>query len=169
MTIPEGSGAGKIGDLLADRGVIDSATFFSLNATVTGRRGGLRAGDYTLQQGMTYGAVLDALARGPKAKVVETFKLVIPEGYSIGENAARVEEGGVTGDYEEATRSAKALKRARALGLPRDGESTEGFMFPATYDLVTGATAEQLVAAAAVGLRRQLRDARPQARADAAT
>jgi UPF0755 protein len=89
--------------------------------------------------------VLDALARGPKAKVVKTFKLLLPEGFSIAEQAPRVAEGGVTGDYEEATSSPKALRRARALGLPADVDTTEGFMFPATYDLVTGATADQLV------------------------
>ena len=145
VTVPEGAGVGEIGTLLADRGVISSSTFFGLNAALTGRRAGLRPGEYTLQNDMTYGAVLDALSRGPKAKVVKTFQLVIPEGFSIKENAERVKEGGVSGDYVEAAGSPRALKRARELGLPADGETTEGFMFPATYDLVTGADATRLV------------------------
>ena len=145
VTIPQDAGVAEIGDLLEQRGVIASSTFFGLNASLTGRRGGLRPGDYTLQTDMTYGSVLDALSRGPKAKVVKTFKLLVPEGYSIQENVDRVADDGVSGDYEAAAASAKALRRAHELGLPADGDSTEGFMFPATYDFVQGGDAGRLV------------------------
>ena len=145
VTVPSGAGLGEIGDLLAEREVIDSPAFFGLNATLTGRRGSLRPGDYTLQRDMSYGSVLDALSRGPKAKVVKTFDVVIPEGYSIEENAGRVKQGGVSGDYVAAATAPAALKRAQKLGMPAGTETTEGFMFPATYPLVVGADAEQLV------------------------
>ncbi|MEJ7893131.1 MAG: endolytic transglycosylase MltG [Solirubrobacteraceae bacterium] len=145
VTVPEGSSVGQIGDLLAERGVIASGTFFELNASVTGRRGGLRPGEYTLQNGMSYGTVLDALSRGPKAKVIKTFKLTLPEGFSISEQAPRVKEGGVPGDYVAAAAAEPAVDRARELGLPADQDSTEGFLFPATYDLVEGADATRLV------------------------
>src|SRR5205823_226392 len=39
ITIPAGADVGEIGTLLQRRGVIENATFFQLNATVTGRRG----------------------------------------------------------------------------------------------------------------------------------
>ena len=146
VTVPAGAGAGQIGDLLARKGVVDSGRFFSINATLTGRRGDLKSGEYTLQRDMTYGAALDALETGPKAKVVKTFKLTLPEGLSRREMAPRVKRGGVRGDYLKATGSAMALRTARALGLPRSVNTTEGFLFPATYDLVSGAKASTLVA-----------------------
>src|SRR4029078_12511383 len=59
VTVPEGADAGAIGTLLASKGVVDSARFFEVNATVTNRRGKLRPGDYTLLQGMRHGAALD--------------------------------------------------------------------------------------------------------------
>ena len=69
------------------------STFFQVNATVTGRRGKLRPGDYTLLKGMTNGAALDALVTGPKAKVVKTVNVTVPEGLSIREAAPIVDKG----------------------------------------------------------------------------
>jgi uncharacterized YceG family protein len=146
VRIEPGSSVGDIGKTLAARGIIDSSTYFTLNATLTGRRGGLRPGTYTLARGMRYGTVLDALTKGPRVKVIKTFKLTLPEGLSISELAPRIKQAGISGDYEKAARAPETLRRARALGLPRDGETPEGFLFPATYDLPEGATAEDLVA-----------------------
>src|SRR5262249_31552029 len=67
VSIPENSDAAAIGKLLAAKGVVDSARFFELNATISGRRGDLRPGNYTLKQGMTNGAAIDALVKVPEA------------------------------------------------------------------------------------------------------
>ena len=72
-------------------------TFFQVNATVTGRRGKLRPGNYTLLQGMSNGAALDALVKGPKAKVVKTVNVTVPEGLSIREAAPVVDKGPLEG------------------------------------------------------------------------
>ena len=143
--IPTGADAGRIGDLLAQRGVVDSGTFFEINATVTGRRGRLRPGDYTLRRGMSYGAAIDALVQGPKAKVVKTVNVTVPEGLSIREAAPRVDQGPLEGSYLKAARSARTLKRAHELGAPKRARTAEGFLFPATYTLVAGAPARNLV------------------------
>jgi uncharacterized YceG family protein len=146
VRIAPGSSVGDIAKVLEARGIISGTTFFSLNATLTGRRGGLRPGTYTLARDMRYGAVLDALTKGPRAKVIKTFKLTLPEGLSIAELAARIGDAGVSGDYKKAAQAPAALRRANALGLPRAAKTTEGFLFPATYDLPQGASATDLVA-----------------------
>ena len=69
-TIPAGADAGQIGELLEAKGVVDRRRFFELNATITGRRGELRPGNYTLQKGMSNGDAIEALTKGPKVKVV---------------------------------------------------------------------------------------------------
>jgi uncharacterized YceG family protein len=144
VKVPAGASVGDIGDLLEDRDVIASSTYFSLNAALTGRRGGLRPGTYTLQRDMRYGTVLDALTKGPQAKVIDTFKLTLPEGLSAKEIARRLGDD-VEGDYVKATKAPAALRHAHALGLPRDATTTEGFLFPATFDLPKGADAAALV------------------------
>jgi uncharacterized YceG family protein len=145
VAVPEGADAGAIGTLLEDKGVVDSARFFEVNATVTNRRGKLRPGDYTLLQGMSNGAAIDALIEGPKAKVVKTVDVTVPEGLSIREAAPGVDKGPLKGSYLKAARSQRTLRKLRALGAPRGTRTAEGFLFPATYTLVDGAPARNLV------------------------
>jgi uncharacterized YceG family protein len=147
VTVPPGANASAIGTLLADKGVVDSGLFFQINATVTGRRGGLRPGSYTLARGMSYSDAIAALQKGPKAKVVPTVNVTLPEGPSLREEAPVVDHSGkVKGAYAKAARSRAVLRRIRRLGAPRGTTSPEGFLFPATYTLVKGSPARYLVA-----------------------
>jgi uncharacterized YceG family protein len=145
VTIPTGSDAGRIGKILESARVVDSARLFEANATVTMRRGKLLPGKYQLPLGMSNGAAIEALMQGPKAKVVKTFSFTIPEGRSRLENIALVKKAPFTGDYGKATTEPRLLRRARALGAPRNARSLEGFLFPATYQMITGASARDLV------------------------
>ena len=126
------SGVGAIGDLLEERGVIDSATFFELNATVTGRRGGLRPGDYTLQREHDATATVARRALGgPKAKVVKTFKLTLPEGLSIArDGAARQGRGRARATTSTAAQSERACAARAASALPRGAEVDRGLPVP---------------------------------------
>ena len=97
VTIPEGADAGEVGKLLAAKQVIDSARYFELNATISGDRGNLRPGKYTLKKGMKNGDVIAALTKAPAAATpAPTVKLTIVEGpVAQGERAGRrqVQEG----------------------------------------------------------------------------
>jgi UPF0755 protein len=145
--IPAGANAGEIGRLLADKGVVANATLFELNATLTGRRGDLRPGDYTLARDMSYGTVIAALQKGPKAKVVKTVPVTLPEGPSVREMAPVVDRSGkVEGSYLKAASSRRVLRRVRRLGAPKGTRTAEGFLFPSTYTLVAHSPARDLVA-----------------------
>lgn len=145
VDVPEGADVAGIGALLERRGVVASGRFFNANVTLTGRRGKLRPGDYTLRRDMSYGDASEALMQGPTVKVVETFDLTIPEGRSRREIAALVRDSAVRGSYLDATSERRALERARELGLPSSAETLEGFLFPATYELAGRASARTLV------------------------
>jgi UPF0755 protein len=147
VTIPAGANAGRIGDVLASRGVVDSGTFFQLNATLTGRRGSLRPGHYTLARNMSYGAAIAALQKGPKAKVVATVPVTLPEGPSLREEAPVVDRSHkVKGSYRKAATRPAVLRRIRKLGAPKGTRTPEGFLFPSTYTLVAHSPAKDLVA-----------------------
>jgi uncharacterized YceG family protein len=145
VKVPEGADAGKIGDVLERAGVVDSATFFQVNATLTGRRDKLRPGAYTLRRGMSYGDAIEALQQGPKVKVVKTVNVTVPEGLSIREAAPKVDGGPLEGSYLKAARGPAVLQKARRLGAPSGAKTAEGFLFPATYTLVDGAPMRHLV------------------------
>ena len=119
--------------------MVDSGRFFELNATLTGRRDGLRPGAYTLRRGMSYSDAIAALEKGPKVKVVPTVNVTVPEGLSIREAAPVVNKGPLKGNYAKAARAPRVLRRIRRLGAPRGTRTAEGFMFPATYTLVAAA------------------------------
>lgn len=147
VSIPENSDAGKVGDILADAGVVDSARFFVLNATVNGSRGDLRPGDYTLKKGMSNEEAIAALTKEPEVATPEpTVDVTLVEGPSRLENAPVVKKSKkVEGDYQKASASKTTLSRIRELGAPKGTKTAEGFLFPATYTLPEGSSAQDLV------------------------
>ena len=65
VTIPKGASVSEVGDLLGEKGVIDSSTLFQVRVTLEGKRSELYAGHFTLAEGMSYGAAIDALSKPP--------------------------------------------------------------------------------------------------------
>jgi UPF0755 protein len=145
VRIPAGSSAREIGDRLAGAGIVDSGLLFSVRAALSGKRGDLRSGPYTLRRDMSYGAAIKALSTAPAVAKPATVKVVIPEGRSRRETVPIVRKAGLRGDYVEASkRFAGALDPFR-YGAPSGTRSLEGFLFPATYELRVGASARALV------------------------
>ncbi|HEX4010076.1 MAG TPA: endolytic transglycosylase MltG [Solirubrobacteraceae bacterium] len=143
VVVPNHSGTDQVGNLLVRDGVISSALFFELRATLAGERSDLRAGTYRFQQGMSYGAVLAALTKAPKA--AKTTQLTISEGHTRQYVAQLLRQQGIKGNYLAATRSSPLLN-PHAYGAPRHVPSLEGFLFPDTFSLVDPIKISRLVA-----------------------
>jgi UPF0755 protein len=141
VSIPKQAGVGEIADILADRDVISNAMLFELRATLGGDRGDLKPGVYELRKDMSYGDAIDRLVKGPARRIIS---LTIPEGLSRREVAPLAGRAGVRGDYVRASADASLLD-TRRYGLQKDPDSLEGFLFPATYELRSGASAADLV------------------------
>jgi uncharacterized YceG family protein len=143
VKIPEGTSAGDIGKLLADKQVVDNGFFFALRARLGGDRGKLRAGTYTMKKSMPYKDALAILTQAPKA--APTIDVTLPEGPSARELASRVKAAGVRGDYVAAAKKSSLL-HPRSYGAPKGTRTLEGFLFPDTFQLRSRtATAKQLV------------------------
>lgn len=140
VVIPRGAGVAEIGDLLAKKGVIDNSTLFQIRATLAGKRSKFYAGRFTLAEGMSYGAAIDALTVPPTKR---TITVTIPEGYTRAQAAQLVREAGLRGDYVKATRRSPHLDPAAYGG--RRARNLEGFLFPNTYEVRPGAPARHLV------------------------
>jgi hypothetical protein len=72
------------------------------------------------------------------------MKVTIPEGYTRAHIAALAKDEGLKGDYLAASVRSSQLHPTR-YGAPRSTPNLEGFLFPATYDLYTGASVGRLV------------------------
>jgi len=140
VTVPKGASVSEVGDLLSEKGVIDGSTMFQIRATIGGKRSELYAGSFTLAEGMSYGAALDALSVPP---VKRTVTVTIPEGYSRAQAAQLVEEIGLRGDYTKETIRSPYLNPAKYGG--KDAPDLEGFLFPDTFEMKPAAPAADLV------------------------
>ena len=145
VTIPQGAGAREIGDQLAAKGVIASGTLFSVRAALAGKRGDLRSGPVTLHKSMTYGDAIDALSKKTVVAAGAQVKVTIPEGRSRQETAARIGNAGLKGDYLTASKRFRGRLNPYRYGAPKGTRTTEGFLFPATYELKPGAPVDDLV------------------------
>jgi peptidoglycan lytic transglycosylase G len=142
VVIPKGASSSKIGSILAHDGVVSSAFFFDVRATLAGKRGSLHSGRFELRHDMTYAAAIDALSKPPPKAIV--VKVVIPEGYTRRQVADLVAEDSLGGSYLQASTRSRLLD-PRRYHAPAGTRDLEGFLFPATYELAAGTPAARLV------------------------
>ena len=161
VTIPQGSTIRQIGNILVDADVVASSDAF-VNAAQEHPDGlSIQAGDYTLMQQMNSADAVEALL-GATAIV---GRVTIPEGFRTEQVVARVAE---ETEFAEEELNA-AIQRAPELGLPEYAEGvTEGFLFPATYDIRPDTTAETLIRSMINRFIQAAEDVDLEARAEAA-
>jgi UPF0755 protein len=140
VNVPKGSSVSEVGDLLSEKGVIDSSTLFQIRVTLAGKRSEIYSGHFTLAHEMSYGEAIDALSQPPLKR---TVTVTIPEGYSRPQAAELVEEAGVPGSYTKATVKSKYLNPAQYGG--KGAKNLEGFLFPDTFELKPKAPVADLV------------------------
>ena len=138
VTVPSGATIREIGNILFDLDVVASSDAF-VNAAQDHPDGlSIQAGDYTLMQQMNSADAVEALL----GATTILGRVTIPEGFRTEQVVARIAE---ETDFTEDELNA-AIERAAELGLPEFAEgNTEGFLFPATYDVRPDTTAESLV------------------------
>lgn len=145
VTIAEGSGAQQVGQSLKDAGIVASVGDFTKKVSSSGLESSLMSGVYTFTGGMSLDEVLATLKAGPTAQA----SLVIPEGYTIAKTAAKVAQtyGGAISeeDFTAAAHNASAYAGAYPFVEDAYDNSLEGFLFPKTYKLIEGATADTVV------------------------
>ncbi|HEX5940356.1 MAG TPA: endolytic transglycosylase MltG, partial [Dehalococcoidia bacterium] len=143
FTVAEGESVSQIADRLEEAGIIDSALRFRVLASFTGRGEAIRSGDYQLQPGEIASTVLETLTTAPEEQVIT---LTIPEGWRIEEMADRVAEEGIA-TREEFIAAASRLDYDFdfVAAIPEGVPNLEGYLFPDTYEIAVGATAETVV------------------------
>jgi UPF0755 protein len=145
IDIPEGADTGEIAEILAQAGVVENASLFRLRARLDGVDGDFRPGAYELETGMTYEAVVERLTTGVP---VEYVTVTIPEGLTVTETAARVEEatGIPAAEFTSLAQTGAAMfaQEHPYLADAYNG-SLEGYLFPKTYRVVEGSAAADVI------------------------
>jgi UPF0755 protein len=139
VEIAPGSSAVRIGRQLESAGVVRSRYAFYLVRWL--KRGKLLAGEYRFDHPATVEEIYARIVRGD----VYTVTVTVPEGATIFEIGARLEQAGL------GTRQQFLDEQARQTGLVADldpgAKSLEGYLFPDTYRFARKATMAQMTAA----------------------
>lgn len=139
VEIPSGATGQDIARILADADVVASSEAFYQLALRDSRASTITAGAYSLKRKMSAEAALTALT---DTAVRVEGRVVVPEGARIDSIVARIVENT---DIPEADLRA-ALADPAAIGLPAvAGGNPEGYLYPATYTVVPGTTAADLL------------------------
>lgn len=138
VEIPAQSGVADIAGRLARAGVIRSPEGFVALSVVRGSFRSLRAGEYEVPAGASTLDVLRLVESGR----VRHHAILHPEGATVAELARTLEAAGLL-PAAEVLRAATDRAFLDAHDIP--GPSAEGYLFPDTYHLVRGLTAEQVL------------------------
>lgn len=137
FTVRPGAPLRVVAEELEREGLVRRATALVWLARVRGLEGALRAGEYELSPAVPASQILRHLTEGP----IKTHELVLPEGLTAAEVAARLE---ATGLSEAASFLAAVHDAALAEELGVEGPSLEGYLFPETYQLPRGLPPREL-------------------------
>ena len=144
VQIPPGTASNQIGQDLETAGLIRSTTAWKvLNKwkSFRGQGGGVQAGSYIISPTQTLDEIADTIWSGD---VIQT-SFTVPEGWNREQMAERFEAKGFT-TAEEFLAATEDIPYDRYPWLPDGIPHLEGFLYPDTYQLDSGATsAEQLV------------------------
>lgn len=132
ITVPDGSGAGEVAQLLYDNGLISDQSEFLSAVRRTEAESLIKSGTYRIVAGSDTTSIIDLLISGPNAS---TAQITVPEGYTMSQIAALCEESlGISADDFLAQATASNYVDDYAFLAEVGEDSLEGYLFPKTYD-----------------------------------
>jgi UPF0755 protein len=144
VEIKEGMTLTQISELLEEKGIIDNALLFKLYVEGKGLEKKLLPGIYVLKTLSEYDVVLKSITSGPE---IITFKLIIPEGFTIKQIEERIKSELPFIDKNELGKSFDVTNynydflKVNQEYVP----SLEGFLFPKTYEVLQDYTAKNVI------------------------
>lgn len=139
VEVEPGSSAQSVIDQLTTVGLLDNPVLFRAYIRYLGLDRGIETGMYDLSGTMSIRELASAL----QSARIDALLLTIPEGWRAEEVAAKIEASGIAASAAEVL-SAEPGFPALSFELP-PGRTTEGFLFPDTYEIAPTMTAEELV------------------------
>ncbi|MGZ9584800.1 endolytic transglycosylase MltG [Paenibacillus marinisediminis] len=148
VEIERGSVISTIANQLETNGIIQNSLLFQGYLKYHKEGSKFQAGTYDFKPGMTYDEIIAKLNAGDVVKE-EMVRFTIPEGYTVEQIADKLNEEGIVTKDE----FLKAAEKIQASGkLPYGAVPSkqakyplEGYLFPSTYEMKVGSTAEDII------------------------
>jgi UPF0755 protein len=149
VEIPRGRGASAIASDLERAGLVDDARLLRAYVLATRQAGKLQAGEYLFEEPLSPLELVDVIVSGR----VRLHAYTVPEGLDLRETAQHLAGVGAWSpdDLVAAFRDVALLADLDPSADPASG--LEGYLFPETYRLPKGATAQDVARAMAAGFR----------------
>jgi UPF0755 protein len=142
VTVRKGASLREIGDMLQSEQMITSSSFFVFYAQLTGAEKQIEAGSYQLSNSLSMKEILEHLVGGD----VLRCRVVIPEGYTTDQiGKLLVSKKIVTSDEWRNELATENFSYPFLEDAPAGPKRLDGFLFPATYDLASGMTPQQIL------------------------
>ena len=135
-----GESAEVVIDRLAGAGILHDKMLLRIYLSYYGLDTQIQAGRYALTGEMSIAQIAEAL----QLAIVNQERLTVPEGWRMEQIADALPSTGIAFSAEEFLEAAHDSARLEAV-LGIDAKSTEGFLFPETYALGAGTSADELV------------------------
>lgn len=144
LEIPENSSVSDIADLLEENNVIDSATHFKVLCKMNSEGSNFKSGYYVFTNDMMFNDLVKLLSSG--AASINAKRLTVKEGMWLTEIADAVAQTGVC-TKEEFLKAANSRDYDYDFikDIPNRDNLLEGYLYPDTYFLEEGMTAETIV------------------------
>ncbi|MGE5380397.1 MAG: endolytic transglycosylase MltG [Methylocystaceae bacterium] len=127
--------------MLESKGLIKNQQSFLLYARLKGYDGKIKAGTYDLGPAMTVQEIIQILVQGRETQTKITF----PEGYTLEQMASLLADRKIVTRAEFWAAAQKDYPYDFLDGIPRGEKYLEGFLYPDTYYLPPGSSAEDII------------------------
>ena len=142
IVVKPGMVAHDIGNLLYEQGAIKSVILFQAASKIQGLESSLQAGEYVLKKNMTVQQIIGILAKGE----TDYQQITIPEGYTVEQISKLLQEKKLgTAEKMKSLAASFVPYPYMTNNNPHVVYKVEGYMFPNTYRITSGATEEQIL------------------------
>ena len=151
VEIPSGASTSLVADVLQKSKLLKHRTLFILAARISGRDKKIRAGRFRFYHPLSVWQVLGEITKGGSFDV----SLTIPEGFTIYEVAGAVQKNlGI----DSALFLGKCFDENLLKKFKINAPSVEGFLFPETYNIPQGISADSVISIMVAEFRRRWTD-----------
>ncbi len=143
IVVREGMNTADIAELLHEKRLVKDAAAFRLEARYKGLATKLQAGPYQIEGGLSNGQIVDVMVKGR----VKQVRFTVPEGFTVVKTAKKLEAEGL-GSAEKFLAAAKSYAPYEYMRTYNADVlfTSEGFLYPATYDFPVGISEEKILA-----------------------
>lgn len=152
VVIEKGQTGTEIADMLFERGLIRSTQGFKLWLYLSGTNDKLQTGHYQIPNKVTVHELISLLQEGH----VESIRVTIPEGYTVGDIAIVLEKNQIMKAKDFLAEAKAYVPYPYMKGTKPATYPVEGFLFPSTYEIPVGATPRDVIQMMADEMNRYL-------------